>query len=56
MFSRRLPAQGCGAAAGRDADLQAPSLLHATLARVVVRGTLDAQLLMPHCQPQEQDQ
>jgi hypothetical protein len=53
MFSRRLSAQGCGAGAGRHANLQVPSLLHATLARVVVRGTPDAQLLMPHWRAQE---
>jgi hypothetical protein len=47
MFSRRLAVHGCGAAAGRHANLQVPSLLHATLARVVVRGTPDVQLLMP---------
>jgi hypothetical protein len=39
MFSRQFSAQCRGAGAGRHADLQAPTLLHATLARVVVRGT-----------------
>lgn len=39
MFSRQFSAQRRGAGAGRHADLQAPTLLHATLARVVVRGT-----------------
>jgi hypothetical protein len=39
MFSRQFLAQRRGAGAGRHADLQAPTLLHATLARVVVRVT-----------------
>jgi hypothetical protein len=43
---------GAGRGAGRHTDLQAPALMHATLARVCERGTRHSQLLMPHWRPQ----
>lgn len=52
MLSRQLSAQRRGAGAGRHADLQAPTLLHATLARVIVHGTQHFQLFMPSWKPQ----
>jgi hypothetical protein len=41
-------AQASRGGCGTHTDLQAPTLLHATLARVVVHGTQHSQLFMPH--------
>lgn len=52
MLSRQLLAQRRGAGAGSMLTCRRQTLLHATLARVAVRGAQHAQLFMPPWRPQ----